>query len=452
MKKLWVLLIVTVLLTSTLGTTAFAAGSTSVSITNYTSIQQGRSYTYTITVKISGSADFIGSVKFSGIFSHAPIYLDFHTSDGGNGSKTISNKVTFKIPSSAALGSTGKITVTGQGDYVDSSYTPHEYSISRSLTAKVVAYVAPESKPSSSSTKKPAASTKPTPSPSPTPTPVPTVWDVAAQSVSAMQAGGAVSMDAMHSSKMPITLLSALKDKKGKLTVNLGGYSCVIDGAALEGIPASGTIDLAMTMSKDAALSAAAGGVDAYQLHFAYSGQLPGRFEYTFKAAENNAGDTLYLYYCYDQSGVLEGLQSAVVDSNGNVSFVIYHCSSYIVSGSTIEGAAGTLADAVGAERAAKDAQNKLTDLEAQLKSAQDGADQLDGQLKQQESQLTDAQEHVAILQAEMQSTLNVSPAALIAGGLAIVLLVVFFTMLFCKGGLFKRKLASIGSGANDDL
>jgi heme-binding NEAT domain protein len=42
---------------------------------------------------------------------------------------------------------------------------------------------------------------------------------------------------------------------------------------------------------------------------------------------------------------VIQGIQSAVVDENGYVTFDIYHCSSYFVSSSLIEGAAGIVAE-----------------------------------------------------------------------------------------------------------
>ncbi|MEZ4358065.1 MAG: hypothetical protein R2876_05500 [Eubacteriales bacterium] len=68
-------------------------------------------------------------------------------------------------------------------------------------------------------------------------------------------------------------------------------------------------------MVKDELLSQAAGGFDVYQLNFNYHGELPGIFSYTFYASENEPGDTLYLYYSYKQAGIIEGMQSAVVDA-----------------------------------------------------------------------------------------------------------------------------------------
>lgn len=456
MKKLAAVLALAAILASMLGTTAFAAGSASVTITNTTSVQQGKSYTYTISVKITSSMDFIGKIEFSGIFSHDPIYLDFHPSS--NSGKTLSSKVTFKIPSGAKIGDTGKITVSGDGDYMDDASKVVEYHVGKSLTAKVIAPVA--TKPPSATAKPSTATRKPSSvmaTARATAAPTPSEWDLAAQSVAALASGGtaAVDVDAAQSSKMPVTLLSALKERQARLSVNLGGYSCTIDGASLGNIPSAESIDLAMTMEKDAALSAACGGADAYQMHFAYAGQLPGKFTYTFKAEGSKPGDTLYLYYYYDQPGVLEGLQTAVVADDGSVSFDIYHCSSYIVSAGVIANAAGSLAGAEAERQAALDARQKAADLEAQLKAAQDGAAQLQSQLDQQSNELRAAQDKAAQLEnqpkaapAAAEAPAGPAPApgfsvrlsVLVEAVFGAVLLSVFLTMLICRAGLFKRK------------
>ena len=137
---------------------------------------------------------------------------------------------------------------------------------------------------------------------------------------------------------IPPDALAALKDKRGMLTVDFGHYSCTIDGAHIAALPADfGTLDLSVSMIKSAALSQAVGGLDAYQLHFAHSGPLPGRFLYAFLAAAHSPGDTLHLYSYHEASGALEAKMQAVVDASGAVTFAIDHCSGFIVCSEVIE-------------------------------------------------------------------------------------------------------------------
>lgn len=450
MKKLLSLLVVTVLLASLMGPTVYA-GSASVSITNTQSVEQGKKYSYTITINIKDSFDSFGTISFSGIFQNENITFDYKAPGDKNASGKITKKVSFSIPANAELGSTGTITVNGWGTYLVENNDVVEYPIKKTLTATVIA-------PKPAATKKPSSPSNPD---EPAETAAPTQWEVAAQNVETMQAGGAVSVDATQDTKVPASLLTSLKEKKGKLTVNMGAYSCTIDGAALPGTPAADSIDLAMKMEKNAALSAAAGGADAYQLHFANAGQLPGRFTYTFKAEANKPGDKLYLYYYYDQPGVLEGLQSAVVDDNGFVSFVVYHCSSYVVSAGVIEGAAGSLAAAAAGEQAAQEAQGKLTELEGQLAGEKDRAAQMENQLAEAREGATELENQLAERNGELESLRGeatalkaktegkfVLPLEILAGAaLALVLLTALVTMAVTRAGLFRRRDADAAEG-----
>lgn len=432
MRKLSALLVIAALMTPVLGTTASAAGSASVSITNTKNVQQGRSYTYTIKIDFKDTAFAIGDVKFSGAFLHKT--EDFEFSGGGvnkNGSVTI--KATLKVPSDAVIGSTGTITVSGQGSHYLGGGKFSEYTISKSFTATVIKYV-------------------------PTPTKPPTAWDIAAQGVAKLKAGGALSMKAPADSTIPAALLSALREKQAKLTVDLGNCTCEIDGAALRGVPGGDPIDLAVTMEKDAALSEAAGGADIYQMHFAHSGQLPGPFAYTFKAEANRPGDTLYLYFYYGRPGVVEGTQSAVVDENGFVTFRIYHCSSYFAADRILEGAYGIVSPSAGnapaetsgppsgaqqaapAEPAASGEPAVLAETEAQLRAAQDAQLRIEENVRQMELQLAAARKDAAAFLAETEGRLSVEPAALILIVGAAALLAVFLTMLLCRAGLFRRR------------
>jgi hypothetical protein len=158
-----------------------------------------------------------------------------------------------------------------------------------------------------------------------------------------MAEGGAVTVTRPESTLVPAELLSVLRAKGGRLIADFGTYICIIDGQTLGGA-ADVPLDLAMSMDKDDALSAAAGGADVFQLHFAHEGELPGPVTVSFAAEGYSPGDTLYLYYCYASSGATEFRQSAAVGEDGRVAFIIYHCSAYYVADSAPEAAAGAAA------------------------------------------------------------------------------------------------------------
>ncbi len=98
-------------------------------------------------------------------------------------------------------------------------------------------------------------------------------------------------------------------------------------------------LDVGFSMEKDEALSANFDGKDVFQLHFNHSGELPCPLIYKVKAEGYSSGDELYLYYKYDSSGVIEAKQKVIVDSEGYITFQIYHCSSYVLTDEIIEGA-----------------------------------------------------------------------------------------------------------------
>jgi hypothetical protein len=226
----------------------------------------------------------------------------------------------------------------------EEGYPAHFFSESKTITV-VAAETATSTPPAATKTPKPSTTRTPEPSatktpaasptatPVPTPTPVPTGWAKALSDVNAMADGGTATVAQPESAQLPADLLAALRAKGGTLTVDFGAYACSIDGTALGELPPGlAALDLTMSMEKDAALSEAAGGADVYQLHFAYSGELPGPITVSFIAADHNPGDTLYLYYYYAASGATEVRQSATVGTDGRVSFVIYHCSAYFVT------------------------------------------------------------------------------------------------------------------------
>ena len=154
-----------------------------------------------------------------------------------------------------------------------------------------------------------------------------------------MEAGSLSSIQMPEDTLVPVSLLRVLKQTQCTLEIDMGGYICTINGRDLSEIPGDiKSVDIGMTMEKDAMLSAACG-ADAYELRFNYHGQLPGLFTFRIKAEGSQPSDTIYVYYFDEEVGAFLGLQTAVVDDEGYVSFGITHCSSYYVSCSMIAGA-----------------------------------------------------------------------------------------------------------------
>ena len=178
----------------------------------------------------------------------------------------------------------------------------------------------------------------------PKPTRVPvqldaTGWEAAEEALTGMEAGSLGSIQTPDDTLVPVSLLQTLQQTQCALAIDMGGYTCTIDGVDLAEIPDDfGSVDIAMTMEKDAALSATCGG-NAYELRFNYHGELPGVFTFRVKAEGSRPGDTIYVYYFDEEAGIFEGLLAATVDDEGYVSFGITHCSSYYIASEMIPGA-----------------------------------------------------------------------------------------------------------------
>lgn len=162
-------------------------------------------------------------------------------------------------------------------------------------------------------------------------------WSNVQSLITAMQPEGKCSVNMQGQTQIPLSVLSALKTQRGVLEIDFGDYSCIINGNDLF-VSAESTsfVDLGMSTYKDESLSEAIGEIDVYQLHFKHHGQMPGRITYKIMATKNQAGDTLYLYYYYDDSKVIQGLQALLVDDDGFVTFDIDHCSVYFLSDTAI--------------------------------------------------------------------------------------------------------------------
>ncbi len=322
-------------------------------------------------------------------------------------SLSASASITVTIPADAAIGTSYTITLSGSYDNASG-----EHPISETKTITVV--------------EKPVS----TPGPDPTPTPAPTGWALTAIDVAAMAQGGSYDFTVTDDATVPAAVLASLKEKQGVLNVIFGGYTCTINGALLGTIPEGlAGIDLGLSMEKDAALSALVGGADAYQLHFNHSGALPGRFTFRFKADQNSPGDTVYLYYYYDASGVVEGVQTCVVDAEGYISVDIYHCSSYIISKALIEGAAGIVVQPEPTPTPTPEPSPTATP-PAATTAAVDKPVQSEG--------LT------VSASSPVEQWFGVPYAPLITALLGAALLAMLLTMLFTRSGLFKKRSAPV--------
>ena len=72
-----------------------------------------------------------------------------------------------------------------------------------------------------------------------------------------------------------------------------------------------------------------AGNAVVLAVHYNYDGQLPAEAEITIHVGAEYAGQTLYYYYFNRNTDMLEYMQAANVDSNGDVTVSQSHCSDY---------------------------------------------------------------------------------------------------------------------------
>ena len=419
MKKFIALLVAAVLIVSMVGVlTAFAGAS----ISGNSEVYAGKTYKYTVKVSADGIY-MMGNVSCGGVFSGSSVQFDGGSGAATNQSMSASVTITVTVSASAKPGDTGTISIDhGSYSYYDESGVPQESGISGSKTATVVVKSSsPSTSSGSHSTHAPA-----------TPTPAPTGWGLAAIDVPALAQGGQYDMQTPADAIVPTTLLASLKEKQGVLNVDFGTYTCTIDGAALGTLPEGITgIDLGLTLEKDEALSTAAGGVDAYQLHFKHAGDLPGRFTFRFKAEQNQPGDIVYLYYYYNESGVVEGKQQCVVDDEGYITVDIYHCSSYFVSNTLIEGAAGILTQPEPVATPELTPAPTVTPVAVPDKPATE----------------TDGLTVSAL--GPVEQWFGIPYAPLIAALIAAMLVSMLLTMMITRSGLFRRRPKAATAGAD---
>ncbi len=327
-KKFLAMVLVMTIIVSAFGiSTAFAK------ISGSTEVVAGKTYTFKISKSASAST-ITGNISWSGFASGSEtMWKD--SGSGMNENITASASISITVPAGTPAGSTCTISVSGQISTFDGTNVGESsYSESKTLVVvKKTSSATPDSKPASNN---PEASK------------APTEWDIAKEKIAGMEEGGSLTLDITGDDHtLSAKTYQSLLDKKGVFTFNFGTYSCILNAAQLgalgEGVKA---LDLGLSFESDPDFSAAVGNQDTYQLHFAHSGEFPGKIAFKFKADKNAPGDTVYLYYYYGTSKVIEGVQTAVVDADGFVTFDIYHCSDYFVSSAAIEGASGIIVQA----------------------------------------------------------------------------------------------------------
>ena len=343
MKKRFIAILLTMILAiSTIGIMTANAG-----ISGKSEVYAGETYNFTVSKSASASS-ISGNISWSGFASGSETMWE-DSSSAMSESITASKTISISVPAGTPAGSTCTISVSGQISTFDGTNVGESgYSDSKTITVvdRPASTPKPErtSKPSSNKTENSKTESEPTP------TPEPTAWQLASEEVDGMEQGGTITVELTGEDddhEIPVEIYNTLREKKGKLTMNFGTYSCTLDGAALGELDEEeDELDLGLSFEGDEEYSAAVGGNDVYQLHFSHKGEFPGKISFTFKADKNSPGDTVYLYYYYSTSKVIAGIQSAVVDENGFVTFDIYHCSSYFVASALVEGAAGIVTQA----------------------------------------------------------------------------------------------------------
>ncbi len=362
MKKFTCIFLVVIMVMLLLPVSVYAAASAKFSISGPSTLSKGQSGTYTVSVTVSDAigvqADLVYDASFFKLVSGNPKGV---WDNAGNTSTTVS-LITVTLECIAEQGTSGSLSLSGViAQRLSDIGIPEDVSTSggsKTVTNPVVL-------PTPSPTPKPTPGPTPTPGPKPTPGPTtettvgptettiissettvetpttaPNPWETIAGDLGGTQPGGTFTAQMQDDPMMPVDVLELLKEKQGVLEMNFGDYTCTIDGNDLKDIPADLiNLDLSLNMEYDEQLSLAAEGSDVYQLHFGYHGELPGKFTFKIKADKSKPGDTVYLYYYYDQAGVLEGIQSAVVDADNYLTFEIYHCSDYFISDKIIPGA-----------------------------------------------------------------------------------------------------------------
>lgn len=407
--KSWIALLALLLFYPMLTVAAATTPSASVTIPNV-NLNPGQTYTYTISISVSSAFACMGNINVTGV-TEASETFSWDTSGTSNENATITKKVTVSIPKSAQPGQTFTISVTGQVSAYSDGLVTEKY-FSQTKTLKVVRIP---------------------PTPTPTPTPTPSEWELASEAIEAMDPDGELKIDITENALMPASLLTAIESKQARISFRFDDYTCVIDGRKAGDPEGLDIIDLSLDREKRQDVSAACGQADLYQLSFTHPGAFPGLFEFVFKADQNVPGDKVYLYEYLDRAGVFAGDQTAVVDENGDVAFLLSEGADYVVTSGRIEGALRNFDDTDQAEAALRASEEEVKALEEQILAleAEKNEDAVSG-----DDPTVAEKPQSKIFPAQISLPSIAFVAVLIGVGTAAV----FATLYVCKAGPFKKR------------
>lgn len=284
------------------------------SISGNSTVYPGKSYTYTVSVTENASS-IMGTASTSGVIGSQTKTWNKDSSTGFNQSITATCTITVTIPSNAAIGSTGKITVSGSGSKVDSSANVTSFSISGSKTITVVA--------------------PPTPPP-------PTEWELAVRAINGVEEGGSITIEMNPDDPKEIVAdieaFQAIRDRQIVMTVDYSRFKVIIDGKDVGEIPA-GADDINLGYEMQPAER------DTDMIVFVPNNTLDFVYLATYVVTPNLPlpEDMIYVYRYYQTNGVTEYVHDAATDEDGNVLVYVFAPGKYIVSAASIPGTVGNM-------------------------------------------------------------------------------------------------------------
>lgn len=136
----------------------------------------------------------------------------------------------------------------------------------------------------------------------------------------------------MKDKNVPADVFAAAKEAGTKVVFQLEGYTITFLGTDITDPSIKVNMNATVGAEESETLKAQLAGKNLV-VSFDHSGKLPGKASVTVNVGDKfKAGDKVYLYYI-NADGVTEyQKQEVTVDENGNVTFVIDHCSDYVLS------------------------------------------------------------------------------------------------------------------------
>jgi hypothetical protein len=153
--------------------------------------------------------------------------------------------------------------------------------------------------------------------------------------------GDTVTLPTGDNTSIPAEIFEAVRSKNLTLVLRMDNCTWTIDGSTIQ--PATGDIDLGLSIIKNARLSALAEGADVVQFTISHSGALPFDATLSLNLTDAYSDTLLYLYYYNATAGNLEYRMDAYTDERGVISLSFSHASTYVLTIREIEIKAPTL-------------------------------------------------------------------------------------------------------------